>query len=120
MRDLRQPTSASQRKMPSLRQPMMTARRALLVVVLLVAFDWLRSGDQQFSAQLYASAVRQYQAVGSPLLRRWVVCRYQPTCSEYSRQAVLKYGFPRGMALTVRRLASCQSDVAPGTSDPVP
>jgi len=106
--------------MPPLRQPLIAARRVLLVVVLLLAFDWLQNSDQQLSARLYTSAVRQYQTVGSPLLGRWVSCRYQPTCSEYSRQAVLKHGFPQGMALTVRRLASCQSSVAPGTIDPVP
>ncbi len=106
--------------MPALRQPLITVRRVLLAAVLLVAFDWLRMGDQQISARLYTSAVRQYQAVASPLLGRWAVCRYQPTCSEYSRQAVLKHGFPRGMVLTAQRLASCRSSVAPGTADPVP
>ena len=34
-------------------------------------------------------------------------CRFTPTCSEYARQAIKKYGALRGGYLAVRRLLRC-------------
>lgn len=34
-------------------------------------------------------------------------CRYYPTCSEYSRQAIESRGLLQGTVLTIRRLARC-------------
>jgi uncharacterized protein len=34
-------------------------------------------------------------------------CRFYPTCSEYSRQAVVKYGAIRGVKLSIVRLLKC-------------
>jgi putative membrane protein insertion efficiency factor len=42
----------------------------------------------------------------SPLLPR--ACRFTPTCSEYARLAVEKYGVWRGGWLTMGRLLRCQ------------
>jgi uncharacterized protein len=42
----------------------------------------------------------------SPLLPR--ACRFTPTCSEYARLALLKYGFWRGGLRTAGRLLRCQ------------
>jgi len=42
----------------------------------------------------------------SPLLPR--SCRFSPTCSEYARVALLKYGFWRGGARGAARLLRCQ------------
>jgi uncharacterized protein len=42
----------------------------------------------------------------SPLLPR--SCRFSPTCSEYARVALLKYGFWRGGARGGARLLRCQ------------
>jgi len=36
-----------------------------------------------------------------------VYCHHEPRCSEYSKQALLKYGLFRGIYLTVRRLLRC-------------
>lgn len=35
-------------------------------------------------------------------------CRFLPTCSEYAREAVEKYGAARGSLLAAKRLAKCQ------------
>lgn len=35
------------------------------------------------------------------------VCRLYPSCSEYTRQAVLKYGVVRGLFRGLRRLLRC-------------
>ena len=34
-------------------------------------------------------------------------CRFYPTCSEYSRQAITKYGALKGSYLTIKRLLKC-------------
>ncbi|MCM8800755.1 MAG: membrane protein insertion efficiency factor YidD [Candidatus Omnitrophica bacterium] len=36
------------------------------------------------------------------------VCRFYPSCSEYSKQAILRYGCLRGIFLGLKRLLNCQ------------
>jgi len=62
-------------------------------------------------------AIRLYQRVISPGLR--ASCRFYPSCSEYARQAVEKYGPLRGIWLAARRLLRC-GPWHPGGLDPVP
>ncbi|VEN73133.1 conserved hypothetical protein [Candidatus Desulfarcum epimagneticum] len=64
-----------------------------------------------------ALCIRAYQACVSPLLGP--SCRFYPTCSEYSRQAVLKHGAIKGLWLSVKRLGRCHP-FHPGGFDPVP
>lgn len=47
------------------------------------------------------------------------LCRYQPTCSEYMKQAIIKYGTIKGLYLGIKRILRCNPF---GTSgyDPVP
>lgn len=60
--------------------------------------------------------VRLYQLVISPLLPP--ACRFWPTCSQYSREAIGRYGFFRGARLSLWRLGRCHS-FHPGGYDPV-
>lgn len=46
-------------------------------------------------------------------------CRFTPTCSEYTFQAISKFGLFKGMWLGAKRLAKCQP-FHPGGCDPVP
>ena len=46
-------------------------------------------------------------------------CRFFPTCSEYSREAIEQHGSGRGLWLTIRRLARCRP-FGPSGFDPVP
>lgn len=45
-------------------------------------------------------------------------CKYNPTCSEYSIQAFEKYGFFKGMFLTIKRLLKC-NPFSKGGFDPL-
>ena len=46
-------------------------------------------------------------------------CRFEPTCSEYGRQAYLRHGFVRATLKTVRRLRRCRGAPGPVINDPV-
>ena len=47
------------------------------------------------------------------------VCRFTPTCSEYMKQAVIKYGVIKGGWLGIKRICRCHP-LNPGGYDPVP
>ncbi len=61
--------------------------------------------------------IRAYQAVLSPLLP--TSCRYLPSCSHYSHDAVDRYGVFKGAWLGAKRLARCHPLGGKGY-DPVP
>lgn len=46
-----------------------------------------------------------YQRWISPLLPR--ACRFEPTCSEYARLSILKYGPFKGFAKAIGRVLRC-------------
>ncbi|MBI3652823.1 MAG: membrane protein insertion efficiency factor YidD [Acidobacteria bacterium] len=60
--------------------------------------------------------IRTYQVCLSPLLPP--SCRFTPTCSQYAREAIQKYGAMRGTYLAVRRILRCHP-FHPGGYDPV-
>lgn len=46
------------------------------------------------------------------------VCRFEPTCSEYSAHAISKYGILKGGLMSVKRILKCNPFTKPGF-DPV-
>ena len=90
------------------------------VMVLLLVLDSDRAPSQQVTAYLYVGTVRIYQHFGRPLLAGRVECRYRPTCSDYSIEAVQTYGIRHGLKLTFARISSCTASVPKQTYDPVP
>ena len=61
--------------------------------------------------------IRLYQKVISPYLPS--ACRYEPTCSEYSIEAMKRFGIIKGIFLTVKRLLRCNPLGGKGY-DPIP
>lgn len=46
-------------------------------------------------------------------------CKYYPTCSNYAKQSIEKYGALLGSLLTIKRLLKC-NPFSKGGYDPVP
>ncbi len=67
--------------------------------------------------RLLMALVRGYRLVLSPWLGS--ACRFTPTCSAYSLEALEKHGAAVGSYLTARRLARCHP-WCDGGHDPVP
>ncbi len=49
--------------------------------------------------------IKIYQKIISPIFGK--KCRFYPTCSEYSRQAITKYGAIKGTYLSIKRILKC-------------
>ena len=54
---------------------------------------------------IFIKIIKGYKYFISPFFGQ--SCRYLPTCSEYSIEALKKFGFFRGLFMSVRRILSC-------------
>lgn len=61
--------------------------------------------------------IKLYQNFISPLLPS--TCRYSPTCSEYSKQSLVKFGLIKGFIISIKRIIKCNPWGGSGY-DPVP
>ncbi len=66
---------------------------------------------------LLIALIRVYQWFISPLLGNH--CRFYPSCSQYAREAIERYGVLRGGWLALRRILRCHP-WHPGGVDPIP
>lgn len=66
--------------------------------------------------ELLDRALLWYKKYLSPLLPR--SCRFEPTCSEYAREALRKYGLWKGLLLSLWRVLRC-NPYSRGGYDPV-
>lgn len=81
---------------------------------------WMRRAAKALSrvvVWMLILPIRFYQTAISPLTPP--SCRFTPTCSEYARQALIKHGPVKGLALAVRRILRCHPWGGEGY-DPVP
>jgi hypothetical protein len=68
-------------------------------------------------ATLAIAAVHAYQWTLAPLLGP--ACRFEPSCSHYTAEAIARHGVLRGAWLGVRRISRCHPFGGMG-HDPVP
>ena len=67
--------------------------------------------------KIFIIPITLYQYVLSPLIP--ISCRFEPTCSNYSKEAILKHGIMKGITLTIKRILRCHPWGGSG-QDPVP
>jgi putative membrane protein insertion efficiency factor len=74
-------------------------------------------GAPALPARAVIALLRWYRRFLSPLLPQ--VCRFEPSCSMYAREAIELHGLARGARLAAWRLLRCQP-WSRGGFDPVP
>ena len=63
--------------------------------------------------------IKIYKKIISPLFEKMGIhCKYYPTCSEYMKQSIEKYGAVKGGFKGVKRLFKC-NPLSKGGYDPV-
>jgi len=67
--------------------------------------------------RLLLLTVRGYQRFISPMSPP--SCRFTPSCSQYSYEAISKYGIIKGVWLSIKRVGRCHP-WNPGGYDPIP
>jgi putative membrane protein insertion efficiency factor len=72
----------------------------------------MKSIDKFFASLVISLIKNVYQKFISPILgkRLNVICRFYPSCSEYSILAFNKYGFLKGLSKTINRIKRCKPD----------
>ena len=66
--------------------------------------------------KMLAASIEAYQKYISPL--KSTKCPYYPSCSEYGKEAILKYGALKGSAMAAYRILRC-NPFSHGGYDPV-
>jgi len=84
-----------------------------------------RSSPQKFHVETSTKLVIRPLLALLALYKRWISpmlgtrCRFQPSCSDYARISIARFGATRGSLLAAWRLARCQPFARAG-HDPVP
>ena len=60
---------------------------------------------QKLISFFFVFLIGLYQRLISPYLPS--SCRYFPTCSEYSKQSIVKHGIFKGLLLSIKRILRC-------------
>ena len=69
--------------------------------------------------KIMINIIRFYKKHISIFFEKWgIKCKFYPTCSEYSIQAIEKYGVLKGIFLTIKRILRC-NPFSKGGYDPL-
>lgn len=69
--------------------------------------------------KLLVKIIEFYQKAISPFFSNMGIhCKYEPTCSEYMKQAIEKYGFVKGLFKGIKRFLRC-NPFSKGGYDPL-
>lgn len=63
--------------------------------------------------------IKFYQNAISPVIGGRAACRFTPSCSEYTKTAIERYGLFRGTIMGIKRISRCRPGGGFGF-DPVP
>ena len=66
--------------------------------------------------RIFIKLIEKYQKYISPVLGK--NCKYYPTCSEYTKQAIEKYGIFKGSFYGLKRIIKC-NPFSKGGYDPL-
>ena len=72
---------------------------------------------KKYLRRLFTLPIIIYQYAISPFFPS--SCRFTPTCSNYSKEAITKHGILKGTVLSIKRIAKCHPWGGSGY-DPVP
>ena len=75
--------------------------------------------QNDFCVKIGCKLVDLYQMCISPFIGGKCACRFLPTCSEYTKQSIVKYGLVRGVYMGIKRISRCRPGGGYGY-DPVP
>ncbi|WP_440906409.1 membrane protein insertion efficiency factor YidD (plasmid) [Catenovulum sp. SX2] len=67
--------------------------------------------------RLILAAIRRYQRNGGSKHYFNLECNFTPTCSEYTAQAITKYGGVKGIKLGFKRICRCNQKDNPNIID---
>jgi len=69
--------------------------------------------------KVFISLIESYQKhISLSFQKHGVHCKYYPTCSEYTKQAIEKYGSMKGIFLGMKRILRC-NPFSKGGYDPL-
>lgn len=69
--------------------------------------------------KLLIKLINLYKKIISPWFSaKGVNCKYYPTCSQYSKEAIEKYGAVKGSLLSIKRILKC-NPFSKGGYDPL-
>ena len=94
---------------------------AFAALVGLAAGDALKPPADQAGARFALDTIDAYRATLSRTFEKTglIHCRYHPTCSAYGREAIRRYGLPKGGLMAAARVVRC-NPFSRGGEDPVP
>lgn len=69
--------------------------------------------------KIFITIIQVYQKLISPIFKHLgIECKYYPTCSEYTKQAIFKYGTIKGIYIGGKRILRC-NPFSKGGYDPL-
>ncbi|MBI2357293.1 membrane protein insertion efficiency factor YidD [Candidatus Dojkabacteria bacterium] len=72
-----------------------------------------------FLIKIYQATLSYDHGIMGKVFPNTRYCRFTPTCSQYSYDAIHKYGSIKGTVMAVTRISKCNHRTPAGTYDPV-